>query len=73
MGCIQLFAVLFFMSKTGVNNVTDLAEICKEKKQLVYNPLPHWIFEMGKKVCKQKQQNKQITKSANETKTTKKS
>ena len=37
------------MSKTGVNNVTDLAEICKEKKQLVYNPLPHWIFEMGKK------------------------
>ena len=50
----------------------DLAEKCSEKKQLVYNPLPHWIFEMGKKVCKQKQQNKQITKSANETKTTKK-
>ena len=42
------------------------------KKQLVYNPLTHWIFEMGKKVCKQKQQHKQITKSANETKTTKK-
>ena len=47
--------------------VGDLAEKCLEKKQLVYNPLPHW-----KKVCKQKQQHKQITKSANETKTTKK-
>ena len=51
----------------------DLAEKCSEKKQLLCNPLPHWIFEMGKKVCKQKQQNKQITKSANETKTTTKS
>ena len=27
----------------------DLAEKCSEKKQLVYNPLPHWILEMAKK------------------------
>ena len=63
-----MYSIMYFFN----TYVEDLAEKCSEKKQLVYNPLPHWIFVMGKKVCKQKQNNKQVTKSANETKTTKK-